>query len=232
MTNNRPQVPIPQTEKRRPFERPSKTGGKTGQPTGQSPDLSTDGTEPSLILLGQITGAHGIQGQVVIRSFTQKAIDIAAYGALLARPKKQSAGAAVAPRKISVKKVRETKKGLVATIADITDRNTAEALIGHQLFIARTALPDPVDGEFYHDDLIGLAVRDAAGTQIGSVRSVENYGAGDLLEIKFNDRPTSELIPFNDQFVPVVEIAQGYVTVALPQDETTADDLPSQPETP
>ena len=89
-----------------------------------------------------------------------------------------------------------TQNGVVAGIAGVTDRTTAEGLKGVQLHVARERLPPPADGEFYHADLVGLAAVDAGGATIGTVVAVRNYGAGDLLEIALSGRRETELVPF------------------------------------
>ena len=77
-----------------------------------------------------------------------------------------------------------TPKGVIARLADIGDRTAAEALKGVELYVDRARLPAAAEGEFYHADLIGLAALDAEGNTLGSVVAVQNYGAGDLIEIR------------------------------------------------
>ena len=159
------------------------------------------------ILLGRITTAHGIRGDVVIDSFTGAPEDIGAYGPL------QSADGA---RDFTVKVVRVTPKGVIAHVKGVDDRNGAEALRGVDLFVARAKLPEADDGEFYYADLEGLRVENEAGEAIGKVVAVQNFGAGDLLEVRLGDERGTELIPFTDAFVPVVDIAAGRVVVVMP----------------
>lgn len=168
------------------------------------------------VLLGRIVGAHGIRGDVTIDTYTAQARDIAAYG-----PLESEDGA----RSFQIKVVRETAKGVVAHIKTIDDRNAAEALKGTALFVQRARLPAPEEGEFYHADLVGLRVESADGNRLGEVVSVENYGAGDLLELRLDGVRKTELIPFTETFVPDVDIAGGRVVVALPE-PSAADDKP------
>jgi 16S rRNA processing protein RimM len=159
------------------------------------------------ILLGRITTAHGIRGDVVIDSYAGDPADIGAYGPL------QSADGS---REFVVKVVRVTPKGVVAHIKGVDDRNGAEALRGTELFVARKKLPEADEGEFYYADLQGLRVENEAGEAIGTVVGVHNFGAGDLLEVRLGDGPGTELISFTDAFVPVVDVASGRVVVVLP----------------
>ncbi len=163
------------------------------------------------ILLGRITGPHGIQGDVLVHSFAAVPEDIAAYG-----PLADKTGA----RTFRLRILRTTPKGaLIARIVGIRDRNAAEALKGVELYVARDKLPDPDDGEFYYADLVGLTAVSPDGAPIGEIVAVQNYGAGDLLEIRVTGAKETELVPFNDAFVPQVDIAGGKAVVVMPVDE-------------
>ena len=159
------------------------------------------------ILLGRITGAHGIRGEVVLRSYAAVPADIAAYG-----PLGDEAGA----RSFQLKVVRVSDKGVIARVAGVTDRNGAEALAGTDLYVARARLPKAAEGEYYHADLIGLAAVSPDGAAIGEVVAVQNYGAGDLLEIRLAGSPKTELVPFKNAFVPTVDLVQRRVVVVMP----------------
>lgn len=165
------------------------------------------------VLLGRIVTAHGIRGDVVIDSYTAEPADIGAYGPLQSRD-----GA----KQYVVKVVRATQKGVVAHIKGIDDRNGAEALRGVELFVSRAKLPEADEGEFYYTDLVGLRIDNEAGEAIGKVVAVQNYGAGDLLELRLEGQTATELIPFTDAYVPIVDVAAGRVVVILPA--STPDD--------
>ncbi len=149
----------------------------------------------NLILLGRITGAHGIRGAVKIKSFTSDAKAIASYG-----PLQTGDG-----RVIDILRIKPAKDEFIADLKDVKDRNAAEALSGTDLFIAREKLPPAQPGEFYLHDLIGKDVL-ADGAALGKVASIENYGAGDLMELD-----NGELIP-----VSFITRAADAVTVDLP----------------
>jgi 16S rRNA processing protein RimM len=167
------------------------------------------------ILLGRIAGAHGIRGEVLIHAFTEPAENVAAYGAL-----SDEAGARV----FRIESARATARGVVARIAGVADRNAAEALKGVDLYVDRDRLPPAPEGEYYHADLIGLAAVDRNGKHIGEIVAVQNFGAGDLLEIRLIGAQHTELVPFTDAFVPSVDIAASRVVVVLP---TPTDEAPT-----
>jgi 16S rRNA processing protein RimM len=156
--------------------------------------------------LGRIAGAHGIRGEVLIKAFTARPEDIAAYGPL-------DAGAG---RALQIETARVTPKGVVARIAGIGDRNAAEALKGTELYVDRNCLPPPEEGAFYHADLVGLAAADPEGRPLGEIVGVRNYGAGDLLELRLAGSARTELIPFTEAFVPEIDLAARRAVVLLP----------------
>jgi 16S rRNA processing protein RimM len=160
------------------------------------------------ILLGRIAGAHGIRGEVLIRTFTAAPESIGAYG-----PLSDEKGT----RTFEITNARATPKGVVARIKRVTDRSAAEALKGIELYVARERLPAAAEGEFYHTDLIGLAAVDSAGKPIGEIVGVHNFGAGDLVEIRLAGSSKTELVPFTDDTVPEVDIAARRVVVVLPK---------------
>jgi 16S rRNA processing protein RimM len=163
--------------------------------------------QPARILLGRIASAHGIRGELLVHSFTEAPENIGAYGAL-----SDASGA----RQFKLKVVRVTPKGVIARVAGVADRSGAEALKGVELYVERARLPAAADGEFYYADLVGLTAVDAEGTTIGSVIAVQNFGAGDLLEIRLPGSSKTELVPFRDAFVPEVDLTARRAVVVLP----------------
>lgn len=168
------------------------------------------------ILLGQIVRGHGIRGEMIVKAFTADPADIAAYGAL-------TDAAGNAPLKLSI--VRVSDKGVVVRVQGVTDRNGADALRGRELYVARSRLPQAEPGSYYHTDLIGLDVLTADGARIGRVVDVQNFGAGDLLEIARDGTKETELIPFTNACVPDIDLARGRVTIVPP--EMTGEPEPS-----
>ena len=155
-------------------------------------------------------------GHGLVFATTQRPLDAAAAAPLSASgtygPLLDASGA----RTFEIRIVRATPKGVVARLAGIGDRNAAEALKGVELYIARDRLPASAEGEFYHADLIGLAAVDPEGKPIGRVVTVQNYGAGDLLEIRLAGSGKTEFVPFTEATVPEVDIAAGRVVVVIP----------------
>jgi 16S rRNA processing protein RimM len=159
------------------------------------------------VLLGRIAAAHGIRGEVLIHAYTEPAENIAAYGPLTDR----SGGHVFA-----IECQRVTAKGVVARLTGVGDRSAAEMLKGTDLYVARDRLPPAAEGEFYHWDLVGLAAVNADGRCIGEIVAVQNYGAGDLLEVRLAGAATTQLIPFNEMFVPQVDLTEERVLIVLP----------------
>lgn len=124
------------------------------------------------VTLAAVVGAHGVTGELRLKLFGDGP-------ASFARFKSYDAGG----RTLTLKSVRPGPNGAVARFAEVADRNAAEALRGVTLTVPRSALPPLAEGEFYHCDLIGLPCISTEGAALGSVVAVENFGAGDILEI-------------------------------------------------
>ena len=138
------------------------------------------------IALAAVAGAHGVKGEVRLKLFSDSIES-------LSRHEKLYVGGA--ERRLIV--VRDAGKTAVARFEGVGDRGAAEALRGSLVEIDRDALPPLEDGEYYHADLIGLPAQDQAGNAVGKVVAVENYGAGDLLEIE-RENGARSLIPFKE----------------------------------
>lgn len=163
------------------------------------------------VLLGRITGAHGLKGEVKIAAFTAVPEDVAAYGPLT------SADGSLA---VEITSVRSAGGGtVIARLRGIADRNEAERLRGTELFVARALLPPAEADEYYHSDLIGLAAISPEGDALGEIVAVQNFGAGDLLELRPLSGGRTELIPFESEHVPKVDLEAGCVTIIIPKYE-------------
>jgi 16S rRNA processing protein RimM len=150
-----------------------------------------------------IGAPHGVRGEVRVRSFTAEAAALGAYG-----PLQDENG-----RTFEVVSVRPAKEVSIVRIKGVATREEAEALNGVALFIERSALPpDLEEEEFYHADLIGLAVRDEEGAEVGTVVAIHDFGAGDILEVK-RKGGSSAMIPFTRAAVPEVAPAKGFVRI-------------------
>ena len=149
------------------------------------------------IALAAVAGAHGVKGEVRLKLFSDSLESLSAQKELCVGGVKQ--------RLLSVR----DGKMPVARFEGIADRSAAEALRGSLIEIDRSALPPLEEGEYYHSDLIGLTAVDGDGKTVGMVVTVENYGAGDLLEIEMEGGRTS-LIPFKDG---VADLIDGKIVV-------------------
>ena len=172
-------------------------------------------SDKTRILLGRIADAHGIRGEVIVHSYAEIAEDVAAYG-----PLSDKAGT----RTFTLKVVRVTPKGVIVRVKGLTDRNAAEALKGIELWVDRDKLPDAAEAEFYYSDLIGLAAFAPDGKQVGRAVSVQNFGAGDLIEIALEGSTKTEFVPFADAFVPDVDVKAGRIVVILPEAGSDEDE--------
>jgi 16S rRNA processing protein RimM len=195
--------------------------GLTGALTPPPPSPPRRGEEgrsappgDDLVLVGEFGRAHGLKGEVRLKSYTGDPLAIAAYGPL----------ASADGRTFLLKKNARPAPGgapdmLIVQVEGVTSREAAEALNRIALYLERDRLPPPdEEDEFLLADLIGLPVQDEAGTVVGTVVDVPNYGGGDLLEIAPAKGGASALLPFTKAFVPVVEIAERRIVAALPDD--------------
>ena len=155
------------------------------------------------VCVAQIGAAHGIRGEVRLRSFTGDPLAVTAYGPLESEDGKQ---------RFEIEALRPAKDCFVARLAGVADRNAAEKLTNIRLYVSRDKLPPAEEGEFYYDDLVGLAAVMPDGAPLGIVTAVLNFGAGDILEIKPAGGETL-LVPFTDAAVPEIDIAARRVVV-------------------
>jgi len=161
------------------------------------------------VLLGQVLGAHGLKGEVKVRTFTAEPRSLGAYG-----PVAMEDG-----RVFRIVSLRTAKgEEAIVTLAGIEDRTSAESLKGARLYVPRAVLPAPEADEFYLADLVGLAVEDETGAVRGRVRSVQNFGAGDVLEIE-NANGEAAFVPFTKDAVPAIDLTGRRITVRSAKDE-------------
>ncbi|WP_338550066.1 ribosome maturation factor RimM [Roseovarius phycicola] len=161
------------------------------------------------ICIAAIAGAFGVRGEVRLKAFTATPEDVAAYGAVTTEDAAQS---------FTITLSGQTTKGaLIARLSGIATKEQAEALKGTRLYVDRTRLPNLPDDEYYHADLIGLEVYDTGGTLLGTVKSVLNHGASDILEVLVPGLPAPALLPFTLEAVPTVDLTTGRI-IADPPD--------------
>ena len=138
------------------------------------------------VALAAVAGAHGVKGEVRLKLFTDSAANLAPYQKVY-----------VGGLERRLLSVREGGKAAIARFEGVADRSAAEGLRGSLVEVDRAALPPLEQGEYYHSDLVGLDCVDRDGRAVGTVSGVENFGAGDLLEIALTNGRKS-LIPFRD----------------------------------
>lgn len=169
-----------------------------------------------LILVGRVAGAFGVKGEVRITTFTADPLSLGSYGPLL--KKDGSPG-------LTITSARAAKSGVIARSPQIDSPETADRLRGLELFVPRDALPEPDDeDEFYLTDLVGLTAEDPQGTRLGKVVSVENYGAGDLIEVKPAGGGQTWLVEFTRANAPQVLISEGRIVLIRPTETEAAPD--------
>ncbi|HEX2561833.1 ribosome maturation factor RimM [Phenylobacterium sp.] len=162
-----------------------------------------------LILVGRVAGAFGVKGELRISSYTEDPMALVRYRVLL-----REDGA----KALTLTGGRPVKGGVIVRADEVPTREAAEALRGLRLHVSRDALPPPEDeDEFYLADLIGLLAETAEGEVLGRVKSIHDFGAGDLLEIQPPEGP-SWWLPFTREAVPEVRIAEGKVIAVRPEE--------------
>lgn len=150
------------------------------------------------VTLAAVAGAHGIGGEVRLKLFADSLDTL-----------KGQETVAVGDRLLTLRSVRQGGGGAIARFAEIGDRGAAEALRGRLLTVPRAALPPLEDGEYYHADLIGLQCRSAAGETLGTVVAVENFGAGDIVEIEKSDGRRA-MVPFREG---IADLGDGCILI-------------------
>jgi len=168
----------------------------------------TQSPSQTLILVGRVAGAFGVRGEVRIAAYTEDPLTLTRFKVLM----RQDGSPA-----LTLTTARAAKDGVVARCVGIDTKEAADALRGLRLYVPRSALPEPDEDEFYLADLIGLTVRHVATNDlIGKIKSVQNFGADDLLEITPALGGQTWYLPFTRAAVPEVKIAEGLVLADPP----------------
>ncbi|WP_420393764.1 ribosome maturation factor RimM [Acuticoccus sp.] len=155
------------------------------------------------VVMAAIGAPHGVRGAVRLTVFAEDPLALRRYN-----PFEADGG-----RTLRLTSVRVVGKAIVAGIEGVDDRDAAAALRGLELSVPRSRLPRPGEDEFYHVDLLGLEARLVDGGQLGTVRGVADYGAGDVLEVVGK---RGVLLPFTREVVPEVRLDEGYLVVDPP----------------
>lgn len=170
--------------------------------------MGGDMAQEAQVCVGIIAGAFGVRGEVRLKSYCSTPEAIADYGPLHTEDRSKS---------FHVTLARSLTGGFAARLSGVTDKEQADALRGTQLYAPRAAFPELVEDEYYHADLIGLAVHDTGGAVLGTVQAIHNHGAGDLLEVFCAGRKQALLLPFTRQIVPTIDLKAGCVVADIPE---------------
>ena len=161
----------------------------------------------SKICVAMIAGTHGVRGLVKLRSFTEDPGAIVDY-----MPLTDETGGRV----FEIELKSTNNDHFIAAIDGVDSKEAADALRGTKLYASRDILPKATKREYYNADLMGLAVVDAEGKNYGTILGVYNFGGGPMLEIGTSSR-NSFMLPFNDSYVPDVDVVGSKVTVVVPE---------------
>jgi 16S rRNA processing protein RimM len=170
------------------------------------------------VCVGVIAGAYGVRGELRVKSYCAVAEDIETYS-----PLSDEDGT----RQFALALIRPIKNGFAARIPEVATKEDADALRGVTLFALRSQLPGLPDDEYYHADLIGLSVHDTGGALLGRVKTVQNHGADDLLELQLEGSSTTTFLPFTKAAVPTVDLASGRI-IADPPDGVLPEPKPQK----
>ena len=166
-------------------------------------------SETEFICVAAIAGAFGVKGEVKLKSFTDIPENCISYGPLLSQDGKVI---------LTPNTHRMVKGGVAVSCPEVTTREQAEALKSTKLYVPRENFPAPEEDEFYASDLVGLEVKSTDGKRIGKIIGVQDFGAGDLLEIKPKEG-ASFYHPFTLEATPKVDIKAGRVVIKLVEAE-------------
>lgn len=160
-----------------------------------------------LICIGKIKTAHGVKGEIKIDSYTDLPETIAEYPTLFNYD---------GSKQFVLNYRSLAGKYFIASIENVHNRTDSEALKGQRLYIYRDTLPSPEEESFYHEDLFGLNAESENGTVIGTIKTIHNFGAGDIIEITLKDSTKTEMYPFTKEVVPIVDISNKKIIIAHP----------------
>ncbi len=163
----------------------------------------------SRIKVGIISSAHGIKGDVKVKTFTNPPENIGIYEVFFEDSDE--------PVKLKIKRP-SGENAFVVALPGIKDRNNAEKLIGKELYTEKSKLPKLPENQYYYNDIIGLEARLGDGDTIGKVEAMYNFGAGDLIEIRTCSDKKTRIFPFNKQNVLEVNISKGFVVINPPEE--------------
>lgn len=160
--------------------------------------------------LGYVARAHGIRGEVAIRSFDPASESLDAVERVRVRTR------AGEERDLRIESLRPTPKEDIIAFEGVETREAAEALVGSAVFVYREDLEPPADGEYFQGDLVGLTAVDESGQELGKVVEIWNTGEVPNLVIRAPGKPELA-VPFADEFVPSVDVPGGKIVIRPPE---------------
>ncbi len=162
-----------------------------------------------LIKAGKIVAPHGIRGGLKIYSYLENAADFGKYKSFIVDGQLQE---------LALNFVKENVA--VVHFKNVTKREMAEALVNKEVYLDKNLLPQPKQDEFFYGDLIGMKVINREnGQEIGEVASVDNFGAGDVIEIKFNSDGKKQMFAFTKKTFPKIDVSKKHIVAELPEIE-------------
>ena len=160
-----------------------------------------------MISVGAIAGSYGVHGEVRVKSYCAVPEDIENYKPLWSEDRS---------RQFTLAIIRPVKNGFAVRIAEVATKEEADELRSVGLFAERDQLPSLPDDEFYHNDLMGMDVYDTGGVLLGRVKTVQNHGADDLLELQLAGTSATTFLPFTKASIPTVDLAAGRIVADPP----------------
>ena len=171
------------------------------------------------VCVAQIGAAHGLKGDVRLRSFTEDPQAFAQYGPLETEDRKH---------RLEIESMRPAGDAFVIRFRGVAGRNAAEALRDVRLYVERDKLPAAEEDEFYHADLVGLVAMTTSGDLFGDVIAIHNFGAGDIVELKIAASGETVMLLFDEKTFPAVDISGGRIIVDPPAEIIAKDDDESE----
>ena len=160
------------------------------------------------VIVGTFAGAFGVHGETRLKSFCADPADIALYTPLFTEDGRQFPVVVL---------IGQAANGFIAKVQGVESKEQADALRGVTLYADRSRLPHLTEDEYYHADLIGLAIYDTGGKLLGTVKNVLNHGAGDLLDVQLTGSSETVLLPFTLAAVPTVDLKAGRIVADPPE---------------
>jgi 16S rRNA processing protein RimM len=160
--------------------------------------------------LGYVARAHGLQGEVAVRTFDPASETLDFVERVLVRPRTG------AERVLRIESVRPTPKEILVVFADVRGRTAAEALVGATVLAFREDLEPPAEEEYFQGDLVGLTAVDESGKVLGRVEEIWETGPVPNLVIRAEGQEEL-VVPFVDDFVSTVDIPGGKLVVKPPE---------------